>query len=245
MPFNNIPAQYAPAPKGITLYSLGTPNGVKIALALSLLKIPYKVHNIDISKNIQKEPWFLEINPNGRIPAILDIDEKTNKVVNVWESGAILQYLTEKYDTQHKISFARNTPEYLESIEWLFFQNAGVGPMQGQANHFKLFAPEKIEYGINRYTEETRRLYGVFEKQLKENGTGYIVGDHISIADITSVGWIGGSFALDINLEKEFPVIKQWVERIIALPGAVEGFNASGPWRGFTLGPWKEPTSKA
>ncbi|VVT57200.1 uncharacterized protein SAPINGB_P005584 [Magnusiomyces paraingens] len=240
MAFDKIPQQYAPASKGITLYSLGTPNGVKISVALSLLGLPYKTHTVDISKNVQKEPWFLEINPNGRIPAILDISDD-GKIVNVWESGAILLYLIEKYDKDYKISYPRGTPEYLQTVEWLFFQNAGVGPMQGQANHFKVFAPEKIEYGIKRYTEETRRLYSVLEKQLEDNNTGYLVGNHVSIADITTVGWVGSSFSLGIDVSKEFPAINKWVQRVIDLPGAAAGFNATGTWRGFTLGPWKNP----
>lgn len=241
MPFDKIPKEFAPAASGITLYSLGTPNGVKISIALELLKIPFKTHVIDISTNVQKEPWFTEINPNGRIPAILDIDA-SGKAVNVWESGAILQYLTDKYDKDHKISFARDTPEYWQSIEWLFFQNAGLGPMQGQANHFKMFAPEKIPYGINRYTEETKRLYSIVDKQLNDNKTGFLVGDHISIADITTVGWVGGYYVLDIDLSKEFPALYKWAQKIIDIPGVAEGLNETGPWRGFSSGTWKNPS---
>lgn len=234
-----IPSEYAPAPKGITLYTLSTPNGVKISLALSLLKIPFKAYTIDISTNIQKEEWFLQhVNPNGRIPAIIDKTED-GKTTKVFESGAILLYLADKYDPENKISFPHGTPLYYESLEWLFFQNAGVGPMQGQANHFKLYAPEKIPYGIKRYTDETRRLYSVLERRLSENGTGYLVGDHVSISDITTVGWAGSSFGLGIDLKTEFPEIHAWVERIIKLPGAVEGFNTLTTWRGFTIGPWK------
>ncbi|VVT45601.1 uncharacterized protein SAPINGB_P000809 [Magnusiomyces paraingens] len=240
MSFKNIPKEFAPAPRGITLYSLGTSNGVKISIALSLLNLPYTLHIIDISKNIQKEPWFVEINPNGRIPAILDIDESGN-VTNVWESAAILLYLVDKYDKKHKISFPRGSPEYLESLEWLIFQVAGVGPMQGQAGHFKFYAPEQIPYGVKRYTEETRRLYSVLEKQLTDNGSGFLVGDHISIADVATVGWVSVSYSLGIDLAKEFPAVHDWVQRVIDTPGVYEGFNAHGTWRGFTQGPWKAP----
>lgn len=233
-----IPEAYAPAPKGITLYTLGTPNGVKISVALSVLGVPYKSYLIDISTNIQKEPWFLEhVNPNGRIPGIIDTTE--GKPVRVFESGAILIYLADKYDKNYKISYPHGTPEYYETLEWLFFQNAGVGPMQGQANHFKVFAPEKIPYGIKRYTDETRRLYSVLETRLKDNKSGFLVGDHVSIADFSTVGWVAGSYSLEIDLKSEFPKLHAWVERIIKLPGAVEGFNTPSPWRGFTTGPWK------
>lgn len=244
MGLSQIPAAFAPAAKGITLYTMATPNGVKISMALSMLKVPYKAINIDITKNIQKEPWFEEnINPNGRIPALLDIDDKTGEVTNVWESGAILQYIADKYDPEHKISYSREKDykNYLLQQEWLFYQNAGIGPMQGQANHFKVFAPEKIEYGIKRYTEETRRLYTVFAKQLEKNNTGFIVGDHVSIADITSFGWISTAFFTGIDLKTEFPTLQAWCERIFEIPGTVEGLNATGTWMGFTHGPWTEP----
>lgn len=241
MPYENIPEEYAPAPKGITLYSLGTSNGIKITIALALLNIPYKLHILDISTNIQKEPWFLEINPNGRIPAILDIAED-GSIKNVWETGAILLYLAEKYDKENKISFARGTPEHLESVEWLIFQVAGVGPMQGQAHHFKNYPAVKIPYGLTRYTEETRRLYSVLDGQLVKNKTGYLVGDHISIADIASVGWVSVGYGIGIDLAKEFPAVNDWVQRIIDLPGVYGGFNAHGKtWRGFTEGPWTAP----
>lgn len=117
----------------ITLYTDQTPNGVKIPIALEELGLEYKVHAIDISKNTQKEPWFLEINPNGRIPAITDTLEVGGKEqqVRLAESGSILLYLIEQYDSDHKISYPRGTKDYYEMLNWLFFQNAGVGPMQG------------------------------------------------------------------------------------------------------------------
>lgn len=244
MSIKQIPKNFAPATKGITLYTLGTPNGVKIPMALSILKVPYKVVKIDITKNVQKESWYEDnINPNGRIPALLDIDENTGDVTNVWESGAILQYIADKYDTENKISYSkeRDYKNYLLQQEWLFYQNSGIGPMQGQANHFKLFAPEKIEYAAKRFVDETKRLYAIFAKQLEKNNTGYIVGDHISIADITSFGWISSAYALGLDLEQEFPAIYKWCKRILETPGSVEGLNASGKWRGFTDGPWTEP----
>lgn len=233
-----IPEEYAPIEGGITLYTLGTPNGVKVSLALSILNIEYKTYSIDISKNTQKAPWFLEhVNPNGRIPAIID---KTHGSTKVFESGAILLYLAEKYDKDHKISYEFGTPLYFEVLEWLFFQNAGVGPMQGQAHHFALYAPEKIHYGIKRYTDETRRLYSVLETRLKKNGTGFLVGDHVSVADLSTVGWVGVSAGLGINIEEEFPETFAWVGNVIKVPGAVAGLNNPVPWRGFSLGPWKQ-----
>lgn len=237
----SIPAAFAPIAKGITLYTLGTPNGVKVSLALSLLKIPHKSYTIDISKNIQKSEWFLtHVNPNGRIPAIIDTTE--GSPVRVFESGAILQYLVDKYDKNHTLSYPYGSALYYEALQWLFFQNAGVGPMQGQAGHFVVFAKEKIPYAIERYTEETKRLYSVLERRLADNGTGWLVGDHISIADVSTVGWVAGSTSL-FDLKEAFPLLHAWVERIIALPGAADGLNDPAKWRGFTNGTWKEPSS--
>lgn len=220
----------------ITLYTLGTPNGVKVSVALELLQLAYKTVTIDISTNIQKEDWFLKISPNGRIPAIVDTEgpKKPNgEDFTLMESGAILQYLAEKYDTDHKISFPRGTLEYYQSIEWLLFQNAGVGPMQGQANHFQLYAPEKVPYGIKRYTDETRRLYSVLNARLEETGTGFLVGNHVSIADITTVGWVGSAPNLGIDLAKEFPAVDKWIKALIAVPEIKKGLNVPSEWKNW------------
>ena len=110
--------------------------------------------------------------------------------------------------------------------------------MQGQANHFKLFAKEKIEYGITRYLDETRRLYSVLERRLIENKTGFLVGPHVSIADISTVGWVTVAYAIDIDVKSEYPVLAEWVQRIIELPGALDGFNTPTPYRAFTSRAW-------
>lgn len=206
----------------ITLYTSATPNGIKISMALEELGLPYKTVHLDISTDVQKEPWFLEINPNGRIPAITDSwppfsssspPADTPSKIRLFESGSILQYLIDHYDPHHTLSFPKSTFEYHEMISWLFFQNAGVGPMQGQANHFYRYAPEKIPYGITRYQNETRRLYSVLDTQLAKSKSGYLVGDHISIADISTVGWVwsAGWAGVDIN---EFPNVKKWEEKL-------------------------------
>lgn len=117
----------------ITLYTTQTPNGIKISILLEELGLPYKVEKIEISKQTQKEPWFLEINPNGRIPAITDTFTDGEKI-NLFESGSIMQYLVERYDPEYKLSFKPGTREYWEMNNWLFFMNAGVGPMQGQVS---------------------------------------------------------------------------------------------------------------
>ena len=162
----------------IQLLTWGTPNGHKVSILLEELGLKYETKAIDISKNVQKEDWFLKINPNGRIPAIVD---RSNNNFPVFESGAIMLYLVEKYDKDHKLSYPQGSDQYWQTVSWLFFQNAGVGPMQGQANHFFRYAPEKIPYAIKRYHDETVRLYGVLEIQLSGKYTGvqkeYLAGD--------------------------------------------------------------------
>ncbi|KAL6249117.1 Glutathione S-transferase 2 [Rhinocladiella similis] len=211
----------------LTLYTDATPNGIKISIALEELGIPYKTEHINISTNRQKEPWFLEINPNGRIPALTDTFTDGQKI-RLFEAGSILAYLAEQYDTEHKISFPKGSREHYEMNNWLFWQNAGLGPMQGQANHFVRYAPEKIEYGVNRYVNETRRLYGVLDKHLQSSKSGFIVGDHISIADITTIGWViwAGWAGVDID---EFPTLKKWEEMMSERSGVKKGCDVPKP----------------
>ncbi|ERF73779.1 hypothetical protein EPUS_08577 [Endocarpon pusillum Z07020] len=213
----------------ITLYTASTPNGIKISIALEELGLPYKVENIDMFKNTQKEPWFLEINPNGRIPAITDTFSD-GKQIRLFESGSILQYLAEQYDKDHKISYPPGSREQYEVNNWVFFQNAGLGPMQGQANHFNRYAPEKIQYGIDRYTTESRRLYGVLDKHLENSKSGFLVGDHISTADITTIGWVMSAAYTGLDIE-EFPRLKAWVEMMLKRPGVDRGKDVPTKWR--------------
>jgi len=205
----------------IHLYTTQTPNGIKISITLEELGLPYKVTKIDISKNTQKEPWFLEINPNGRIPALTDTFTD-GKTINLFESGSIQQYLVDQYDKDFKISYPKGTREYYEVNSWLFFLNAGVGPMQGQANHFSRYAPEHIEYGVKRYTNETRRLYGVLDKQLQKSTSGYLVGDKCTIADIAHWGWVTSAGWAGVDID-EFPALKAWDDRMLARPGVEKG----------------------
>jgi len=226
----------------IHLYTTQTPNGIKISITLEELGLPYKFTKIEISKNTQKEPWFLEINPNGRIPAITDTFTD-GKQINLFESGAIQQYLVDRYDTEYKISYPKGTREYFEMISWLFFLNAGVGPMQGQANHFSRYAPERIEYGVNRYVNETRRLYGVLNTHLEKSKSGYLVGDKCTIADIAHWGWVAAAFWAGVDID-EFPALKAWEERMFARPGVEKGRNVPDPHRMKELAKDKDQIEK-
>ena len=160
--------------------------------------------------NTVQSSSFLKVNPNGRIPAIID---HTRNSYAVFESGAIFLYLAEHYDTDFKFSF-QDSDEAMEMIQWLFFQNAGVGPMQGQANHFVRYAPEKIEYGVKRYQNETKRLYSILEARLEDRD--YLAGKgrgKYSIADITTFTWVRWAPWAGIEL-KEFPKLKEWCEGV-------------------------------
>ena len=165
----------------IDLYTSSTPNGRKISIMLEEVELPYNVNHVKLGKKQQKEDWYLELNPNGRIPTIVDHD---NDDFVVFESGAILIYLAEKTGRLLPLDVKGHSTV----IQWLMFQKAGIGPMQGQANVFYRYAPEKIEYAIRRYQKETRRLYEVLDNRLKDNE--YLAGNNYSIADIATYPWI-------------------------------------------------------
>ncbi|KAH3688305.1 hypothetical protein WICPIJ_000713 [Wickerhamomyces pijperi] len=211
----------------LKLYSIGTPNGQKITIYLELLEkaygLKYNYRKIDFANNEQKEPWFIKLNPNGKIPTISDVDANGKQTV-IFETGAILQYLGETYDTENKYYYSlKNGDLYWDQVKWLTFQVASHAPYQGQANHFRIFAKEKIQYGIDRYTDETKRVFGVYEIRLKENN-GWLVGDKLNIADIAAFPWIRNAAKIDIDLA-EFPALKAWVDKIEKIDGIQEGLN--------------------
>jgi len=171
----------------IELHTWGTPNGRKVSIMLEECGLPYSVHKIDISKGEQFKPEFLKISPNNRIPAIVDPDGPGGKPISLFESGAILIYLAEKTGK----FLSKNSVQKYRTFEWLMWQMGGVGPMFGQAHHFLRAAPTKIEYGIKRYVDEAKRLYGVLDKQLASNA--FAAGADYTIADIASLGQPGES----------------------------------------------------
>ncbi|KAJ3114148.1 hypothetical protein HK100_001756 [Physocladia obscura] len=207
----------------LTLYTVGTPNGQKISIALEELKahynLEYKVQVLSFAKSEQKEPWFLKINPNGRIPAIVD---HSRGDFPVFESGAILLYLAEHYDPDH-ILLSVDANKKSEAIQWLMWQMGGLGPMQGQSNHFNRYAPEKIPYAINRYRDETFRLYSVMESRLSD-GREYLAGSY-SIADIACFGWVAAhEWAINTDLA-QYPLLNDWLHRLAKRPAVVAGMN--------------------
>ncbi|KAJ4393307.1 hypothetical protein N0V93_002515 [Gnomoniopsis smithogilvyi] len=217
------------ATEGIELLTLGTPNGYKASIILEELKEAYgdkfpkiTYQTINIMKNTQKEPWFIKICPNGRIPALVDHDRND---FAVFEGAAILHYLTKHYDPENKLSFDYNSDDYSVSEQWIAWQHGGVGPMQGQANHFLRFAKEKIPYGIQRYVGESERLYGILNTRLAERD--YVAGPgrgKYSIADISLLGWANVAILSGVDLHKLFPNVVAWLDRCLARPGTKRGF---------------------
>ena len=198
---------------GIELFTAATPNGWKVSVALEELGLPYTVRSLSLGKLEQKEEWFLKINPNGRIPAIVD---HGNGDFAVFESGAILIYLAEKTGKL----LPSDAKGRSRVMQWLMFQMGGVGPMMGQANVFFRYAPEKIPYAIDRYQREARRLFEVMERQLKDNE--YIAGEEYSIADIALWCWVAGHEWSGVNIDG-LPGLKRWLDLLGARPAVQRG----------------------
>ena len=200
----------------IELHTWGTPNGRKVSIMLEECGLAYSVHRVDISKGEQHKPEFLKISPNNRIPAIVDPDGPGGRPISLFESGAILIYLAEKTG-----KFLSNDPVHkYKTLEWLMWQMGGVGPMFGQAHHFLRAAPSKIEYGIKRYVDEAKRLYGVLDKQLA--GNAYSAGADYSIADMAIFPWTARHEWHQVNLA-DFPNVKRWYDAINARPAVTKG----------------------
>ena len=200
----------------IDVYSAATPNGHKVHIMLEECELPYRVHPINISEGDQFKPEFLAISPNNKIPALVDAEGPDGKPMSLFESGAILVYLASKVG-----KFLGNTDrEKFVTLQWLMFQMGGVGPMLGQAHHFRIYAPEKIEYAINRYTNEAKRLYGVIDKQLSKNA--YLAGDEYTIADIAVFPWLRSWNNQGIEWE-DYPHAKRWFDEISERPAVKRG----------------------
>lgn len=199
----------------IDLYTSGTPNGRKISIMLEEIELPYKLIHVHLSKLEQKEEWYLEINPNGKIPAIVDHD---NDGFTLFESGAILIYLAEKT--------GKLLPQDIKGrstvIQWLMFQMSGIGPMQGQAHVFYRYAPEKIDYAIGRYQRETKRLYTVLDNQLEDNE--FLAGDFFSIADIATYPWVAVHNWAGVGID-DLPNLRRWMRTVRRRPAVKKGMD--------------------
>jgi GSH-dependent disulfide-bond oxidoreductase len=200
----------------IEIHSWATPNGHKVHIMLEECGLPYRVHAVDIGAGEQFAPDFLAISPNNKIPALVDPDGPGGKPISLFESGAILLYLAGKTGR----FLPEDTAGKYEVLQWLMFQMGGVGPMLGQAHHFRLYAPEKIPYAIDRYTNEAKRLYGVMDKRLAKSK--YLGGPAYSIADIAVFPWLRSwkNQGIDWN---DYPHLKGWFDEIGARPAVQRG----------------------
>jgi glutathione S-transferase len=225
--------------KPISIWGKGGPNPPKILILALELGIPHDVIPIPFSDI--KKPEYVAINPNGRLPAIQD----PNTGITVWESGAIIEYLIERYDTEHKLSFAQGTPEYYHAKQWLFYQTTGQGPYYGQLSWFKKFHPEKVPSAMERYAKEVNRVSGVLNdylaQQEKEHGGSpgfdgpWLVGNKLSYADLSFVTWqrIVALFADKDEYDVDnFPVLKKWLEKMSsreAVQTAIPDYPSASP----------------
>ncbi len=203
----------------IELHTWNTPNGRKISVALEEMGLPYRIKVIDITKDQQFEPAFLEISPNNRIPAIVDPEGPGNAPISVFESGAILLYLAEKTGQ----FMPQDQRARVAVYEWLMWQMGGFGPMLGQVHHFLTVNEADRTYGLARYTKETRRLYGVLDKRL---GRAEYVAGAVSIADFAIVAWAWRHERHQVDLA-DFPNVRRWYDAMMARPATKKGFEAA------------------
>ncbi|MDP9095884.1 MAG: glutathione S-transferase N-terminal domain-containing protein [Pseudomonadota bacterium] len=203
----------------IELHTWNTPNGRKISVALEEMDLAYTVKFVDITKDQQFEPAFLEISPNNRIPAIIDTDGPEVSPISVFESGAILLYLAEKSGRFLPSALRERVPV----LEWLMWQMGGFGPMLGQVHHFLTVNEADRSYGLQRFQKETQRLYGVLDRRLAI--VEYVAGA-VSIADFACIGWAWRHQRHQIDLA-EFPNVKRWYETMMARPGTKRGFEVA------------------
>ena len=216
----------------ISLYYWTTPNGHKITIFLEEVGLPYNIVPINIGAGDQFKPEFIKISPNNRIPAIVDHEPAGGgEPISVFESGAILLYLAEKTGKL----IPSDLRDRVEVLQWLFWQVAGLGPMAGQNHHFSGYAPEKIDYAINRYVNETGRLYAVLNKRLADRE--FVAGDY-SIADIAAYPWIVPYERQGQKLE-QFPSLKRWFETIQARPATIRAYEKAEAFKNQALDPEK------
>jgi len=212
----------------IDLYTWTTPNGHKIHIMLEETRLAYKVHAVDIGAGDQFNPEFLAISPNNKIPAMIDQEGPGAKPLALFESGAMLIYLAEKTG---KLLPADPASRYT-TLQWLMFQMGGIGPMLGQAHHFRVYAPEPMPYAVERYTKEANRLYGVMDRRLKESA--YLAGAEYTIADIATFPWLRSYKNQGVEIE-QYPNVKRWFDEIAARAAVqrgvkvLEGRRREGP----------------
>jgi GST-like protein len=202
----------------IDLYTWKTSNGKKATIMLEECGLPYNIHPIDISTDVQFSDEFVKINPNSKIPAMIDPDGPGGKPYTLFESGAMLMYLAEK---SGKFMPKEMGARY-QVIQWVMFQMGGIGPIFGQVHHFKRAAKEQVPYAINRYYNECRRLYGVLDKHLADKD--YLANNEVSIADFCVLPWVFRHTWQEVDLA-DFPNVNRWYDTLMARPALTRGMN--------------------
>jgi GSH-dependent disulfide-bond oxidoreductase len=210
------------ADQPIDLYYWPTPNGWKITIMLEECGLAYTLHPVNIGKGDQFKPEFLAISPNNRMPAIVDPNGPDGRPISVFESGAILQYLGRKTGQ----FYPSDERQRVEVDQWLFWQMGGFGPMLGQVHHFRIYAPEKIPYAIDRYQREVRRLFEVLERQLGDNV--FVAGSDYSIADIALYPWVAGHEWSGVGIDG-LPALRRWLELVGSRPAVQKGRTIPPP----------------
>ncbi|CAN3359573.1 hypothetical protein DICA3_D05050 [Diutina catenulata] len=206
----------------LVLYSFPTPNGFRVSTYLHALGLEYEWIQVNILKGESKSPEFVKLNPNGRIPTL--VDRSTG--VTISQTGAILMYLADTYEKDRKWSYAPGTPEYWRQIEILIFSQGEQGPIQGQANHFMIYSTEKVPYAIERYSTDVKRIYGVLNDYLKLNELNgpYFVGTHYSPADFEIWAWARSLERLGIDLS-EWPLVRGWFDKFASVKEVQAGLE--------------------
>jgi GST-like protein len=214
----------------IDVYSWPTPNGHKVHIMLEETGLQYRVHGVNIREGDQFKAEFLKVSPNNRIPAIVDRNGPSGKPISVFESGAILLYLASKSGKLLPVDLQARW----SCVEWLMWQMGGIGPMMGQANHFRRYSKEKIQYAIDRYTNEANRLTRVLDKRLGE--ARYTAGSEYSISDIAIFPWMRGAENRGVNVA-EYPNVKRWFDEINARPAVQRGVQVLAEVQAANLAP--------
>lgn len=203
----------------IDVYTAKTPNGIKVPIALEELGAPYRIMRVNLGALEQKRPDFLRINPNGRIPAIVDQDGPGGVPMSVFESGAIVWYLAEKFGAL----IPTDPVERVRALEYTFFQVGGIGPMFGQAGWFERSAPQRVDLAIERYRNESNRLTSVLEARLRQ--VSWLAGSEFSVADIMNFGWLDAAAYAGVKLA-DYPAVGEWVDRVRLRPAVQRGLAA-------------------
>lgn len=243
MSFEYIPDEFKPAKTGITLYTMGSHNGALPSVILSVLGVPYTPKFINLIEGVHRSPWFKQLNPNGQIPVMIEMTSSGPIVMA--ESGAIVEYILEKYDPTGKLTFPKDSPEHVEALQWAHFRDSTLMPMQSMSNYFSFLAPTKNPEALQFFKTYTNSKFKLLQTQIENNGSEHVVGNRLSYVDLLYIPNITFAFMAGFDIHKDFPELAKWTNKILAVPGVVRGLNVTNKNLCFVKGPWKEPQISA